>query len=469
MDIESDKSLLYKRENIWSRLDDKQKNEAYKLSKEYMEFISHAKTERVAIEYAIEMAKENGFRENTEFQTLKPGDKVFFVNRKKNILLAVIGTTSFQERSHLVAAHIDSPRIDLKANPVYEDTDLVLLKTHYYGGLKKYHWVNIPLEMHGVMVKKDGTVIDVHIGDKDEDPVFVISDVLPHIGTKMQNERKIPDLIKGEELNVLAGSLPIDTELECKYKLNFLRILNQKYNVTESDFLSAELSLVPAMNARFVGLDKGMVGGYGQDDRICSYLSLRSILNLNDPKLTGLCFLADKEETGSDSNTGAQSQWLVYTVNEILEKLHVNSLPTSYLHQVFSNMRILSSDVNAAINPTYKNIHEPMNAGKIGFGPIVTKFSGGGGKGSTNDAHAEFIGYLRALFDNSGVFWQMGEWGKVDEGGAGTIAKFLAKYNAEVIDMGPGLIGMHSTFELSHIADIYATLHAYEVFLSAQQ
>ncbi len=462
-----DSDLFYNNESIWENLNNHSRKTAFEISEKYIQFINFAKTERLAVKYAIRYAEENGFRKNTEFKEFKTGDRVYFLNRNKNIILVVIGKKRIDDRSHMIAAHIDSPRIDLKANPVYEDTNLVLLKTHYYGGIKKYHWVNIPLNMYGVIIKKDGTVVEVNIGEDENDPVFVISDILPHIGGKTQSKRKFNEIIKGEELNVIAGALPAETAHREKYKLNFLRLLNQKYDIVEEDFLSAELSLVPNMHARFIGLDRGLVGGYGQDDRICSYLSLEAIINTKDPEITGICYLADKEETGSEGNTGAQSQWFVYVINEILEKMNDGNIKNSNLYNTFTNMRVLSSDVNAAVNPSFKQVHELRNAGILGNGPILTKFSGGGGKGGTNDAHAEYIAYLRSVFDRGNINFQLGEWGKVDEGGAGTIAKFLAKYNSEVIDMGPGLIGMHSTYEISHVADIYMTLKAYITFLNS--
>ena len=469
MDTEKseDEKLFYKNELVWDTMSADDKSKMYGISDRYIDFLDRAKTERLGIQEAVRLADINGFSPIDDKTELKAGDRVYFLNRKKNIILAIIGKTSIKDASNMVGAHIDSPRIDLKANPVYEEENLVLLKTHYYGGIKKYHWVNIPLEMYGVITKKDGTVVDVHIGNDPSDPVFVISDVLPHIGGKIQNDRKAREVIKGEELNVLAGSIPEeDTEVKEKVKLHFLKLLNTKYGVTEEDFLSAEISLVPAFNARYIGLDKGMIGGYGQDDRICSYTSLQAIMDTENPEITSICYLVDKEETGSEGNTGALSQWFPAVITTLIEKTEGSASLTDF-YTTMTNMKVLSSDVNAAVNPTFSSIHDLKNAGRLGMGVILTKFSGGGGKGGTNDAHSEFVGWLRKIFDDAGVNWQMGEWGKVDEGGAGTIAKFMARYNSEVIDLGPGLLGMHSTYEISHVADLYMTYKSYLAFYNS--
>ncbi len=452
-------NLEYNPKHSWNKLSEDEKRDVKRISDKYISFLNEAKTERLAVEVAIRKAESHGFKHIDEFDKLKPGDRVYFLNRKKNIILAIIGDKPITEGSHMVAAHIDAPRIDLKAVPIYEKDNLVLLKTHYYGGIKKYHWVNIPLEMHGVVALKNGKIIDIHIGNKSDDPVFVISDVLPHIGGKIQGDRKAAEVIRGEELNIIAGSIPDNNN---KYKINFLKILNEKYGIKEEDLISAEISFVPNLTAKYVGIDKGLVGGYGQDDRICSFSALEAIVNAKPSTYTSLCFLVDKEEIGSEGNTGALSNWMIYVITLIMEKMDLSSQYN--LFTTLNNMKIMSSDVNAAVNPTFRSIHDTQNAGIIGNGVIITKFSGSRGKSSTNDAHAEYIAYIRELFDKNGVNWQIGEWGKVDEGGAGTIAKFLARYNSEVIDIGPGLIGMHSTYELSHIVDIYSTYLAYLSF-----
>lgn len=455
--------LFYHNDLVWDKLSAEEKAGARHLADAYLEFLNLAKTERLAVKYAVQHAEAHGFKPASEFSEFHSGDKVYFTNRKKNLLLAIIGEESLMQESHLVAAHLDSPRLDLKANPLYQDEDMVLLKTHYYGGVKKYQWVNIPLEMHGVIAKQDGTLVEVHIGADPADPIFVISDVLPHLGGKIQGDRKAGEVIKGEELNVLAGGLPAETtKIQERTKLKFLQLLNEKYAITEEDFLSAELSLVPSFQPRYVGLDKGLIGAYGQDDRICSFTSLYAILAASPSKYTSLCYLVDKEEIGSEGNTGALSQWLVNVMSELLVKQ--GSSGYHDLLTAMSSMKVLSSDVNVAVNPTFASINDPPNAGHMGKGVILTKFSGARGKSGSNDAHAEFLGYMRKIFATANVQWQIGEWGKVDEGGAGTIAKFLARYNAEVVDLGPGLLGMHSTYEISHIADLLMTYRAYAAF-----
>lgn len=466
---ELEQKLLRETKLVWEVINEEERNKVRKFANDYKNYIGIVKTERLAISEAIIEAEKHGFNDISTVNELKPGDKVFFVNRKKNIILAIIGQDKITNGSHMVASHVDSPRIDLKVNPVYEDENLALLHTHYYGGVKKYHWVNIPLAMYGVIAKKDGTMIDVSIGDDPNDPVFVISDILPHLSRKVQGDRKMAEVVKGEELISIAGSLPVlDEEVKKKrVKLNFLKLLNDKYGIIEEDFLSAELTLVPAIEPRFVGLDKGMLAAYGHDDRICAFTSLKAIFEAESPDKTSLCYLMDKEEIGSDGNVGAQSNWILHVMSELLEKTGEISTNTN-LFKTMTNMKTLSSDVNAGMHPVFKSTQESMNAAHMGKGVVLTKYTGSGGKYSSNDAHAEFVGYIRQVFDEAKVVWQTGQLGKVDEGGGGTIAKFLAKHNADVIDIGPGILGMHSPYELCHVGDLYMTYRAYVAFYRAK-
>lgn len=461
--------LLRETKLVWEVIDEEERNKVRKFADDYKVYISKVKTERLAIEEAISEAKKHGFNDVSTKSELKPGDKVYFLNRNKNIILAIIGKNKTTNGTYMVASHVDSPRIDLKVNPVYEDENLALLHTHYYGGVKKYQWVNIPLAMYGVIAKKDGSIVNVSIGDNSNDPVFVISDILPHLSRKVQGDRKTAEVVKGEELISIAGSIPVidDKIKENKVKLNFLKYLNEKYGVIEEDFLSAELTLVPAMEPRFVGLDKGMLAAYGHDDRICAYTSMRAIFEANSPENTLLCYLMDKEEIGSDGNVGAQSSWILHVMSELLEKTGETST-NSNLFKAMTNMKTLSSDVNAGMHPVFKSPQEAMNSAHMGKGVVLTKYTGSGGKYSSNDAHAEFVGFIRKTFDEAKVVWQTGQLGKVDEGGGGTIAKFLAKHNSDVIDIGPGLLGMHSPYELCHIGDLYMTYKAYVAFYNVK-
>ncbi|HMF30681.1 MAG TPA: aminopeptidase [Candidatus Lokiarchaeia archaeon] len=464
----AEKLLVYKKEAAWKRFSDEEKQQVRDLAEQYRLFLTKAKTERLCIEEAVTLAQNAGFREYVPGESLQPGNRVYLVNRKKNAIFAVIGETPMTEKVHLVASHVDCPRIDLKVNPNYQDSGLALFKTHYYGGIKKYQWVNVPFQLHGVVVRRDGTLVTVSVGENPDDPVFVIPDLLIHLATKKQGQRKMDEVIMGEELNAIAGSLPAAEEkAKEEIKLNLLQWFNDQYGIVEEDFLSAELSLVPAMEARYVGVDKGMVGGYGHDDRVCSFAGLASILAVTGiPSVTALMMHCDKEEIGSVTNTGAQSAFLEQTLGEFLQSTGVDASVIN-LNRALKNTFAISADVGAAIDPSFKDVHDTHTSPIAGQGVGVTKYTGSGGKRGANDAHAEVVGAIRKLFNDQGVPWQVDILGKVDEGGGGTIAQFLSMHNMEVIDIGTPVLGMHSPFELVHIADIYATFKGYKVFFES--
>ncbi|MFW3147338.1 MAG: aminopeptidase, partial [Thermoplasmatota archaeon] len=428
---DQDDRLSLKKGPVWDSATKSQKEEIEKFSGEYMEFISAAKTERMVTDRFVEMLKKKGFKPLEEVKRWRAGTKVFAVNRGKNVAAAVLGKEPLESGANLVASHSDSPRLDLKQNPLYEDgeTKLALFKTHYYGGIKKYQWVNIPLAIHGKVILGDGTHKDIHIGENPGDPVFTICDLLPHLYRKKQGERKLPEGITGEELNVLLASLPYGTDkTKKKVKLWVLDHLNRTYGMVEEDFVSSEFEIVPAGPAREVGFDRSMIGAYGQDDRICAFASIRAILDVKSPKRTSIAFVVDKEEIGSDGPTSIKSRFLEGFFSSLLE-LRDPEYPDRLLRKALANTKAISSDVNGAVNPSFKDVHEMQNAAKIGMGIVVTKFTGSGGKFLSNDASAEFMGYIRALFNRKKVPWQPAELGKVDEGGGGTVAKFLAQHN----------------------------------------
>jgi len=464
--IEDELSL--KNESVWKTADKKTKEKIFKYAEGYKGFLNEAKTEREAVAYIISEAEKHGFKPLDSVKKLKAGDKVYVVNREKTAALIVVGEEPVSEGVNIVGSHIDAPRVDLKVHPLYEDGDgeMALFKTHYYGGIKKYQWVNIPLALHGVIYKKDGERVDIKIGEDDDDEIFVFADLLPHLARKTQGERKGMAVIEGEELNLLVGSIPIDDkDVKAKIKTNILKILNERFGIVEEDFLRAELEIVPAWKARDVGFDRSIVGAYGQDDRICGYTSFTAIMEIKKPKRTAISLFFDKEEIGSDGNTGAQSNFLVVVVAELLK--HQGQTAMFDVLSALQNSMALSADVDAGINPTYKGVHDLRNAAKIGHGIIVTKFTGSGGKYSSNDAHAEYMSFITRLFTEKGVPWQAGELGKVDEGGGGTIAKYISQHGVETVDCGPGVISMHSPMELSSKADIYASHLAYKAFLES--
>lgn len=457
--------MEYKIENGWKKIDNS--NEIFNFCEEYKEFLNLGKTEREFVKEGIKFIESKGFISADTKDQLIPGDKIYYVNREKNLVLAVIGKEDLEKGLNYVVSHIDSPRLDLKGNPLYEEFELAYMKTHYYGGIKKYQWASIPLALHGVVILENGESVEIVIGEKDSDPVFTIPDILPHLAAKIQGDRKTGEVIKGEELQIIVGSIPttIDNkEIKSKVKYAVLEILNRDYGIVEEDFISAELELVPAGKARDIGFDKSMVGAYGQDDRICGYTSMRAIIDLKEiPEKTAICFLADKEEIGSSGSTGLKSDYLAYITGDILEKSkgHFNEM---MLRRALWNSQSLSSDVNAGVDPIFKGVHDIQNAAKIGFGVVVTKYTGARGKSGTNDADAEYVGKIRRILNEENVCWQIGELGKVDEGGGGTVAMYLAHLGIRTIDIGPALLAMHSPFEVSSKLDVYETYRAYKAF-----
>lgn len=429
----------------------------------YIDFLSDSKTERLAVKNSLKLAKEKGFKDIKEFKKLSSGDKVYVINRDKNIALFVIGKEKVENGINILGAHIDSPRIDLKQNPLYESTGFALFDTHYYGGIKKYQFVTIPLALYGVVIKKDGTKVDINIGDNEGDPVVGISDLLIHLSAD-QMTKPANKVIEGENLDVTVGSLPLKGEEKDAIKANILKILKDKYDFEEEDFLSAEIEVVPAGRARSYGLDSSMVAGYGHDDRVCAYTSLRAILDLNEtPDRTSCCILVDKEEVGSIGATGAQSRFFENTIAEIL------SLKGEYsdlaLRKTLTNSKMLSSDVSAGVDPLFLGVNELKNSAYLNKGIVFNKYTGSRGKGGCNDANPEYIAHLRNILDEDGVYYQTAELGKVDQGGGGTIAYILANLNIDVIDAGIAVLNMHSPMEVVSKIDVYEAYLAYKTFL----
>lgn len=448
--------LLIDNKNMGLLLDEEQISLADEFCEDYKRYLDVGKTEREATFEACRLAKNNGFVEYNSKKKYKVGDKIYYVNRNKAIILCVVGSEPISNGVHLVASHIDSPRIDLKPRPLYEEAQFAMFKTHYYGGIKKYQWTATPLALHGVIVKKDGKAVEVCIGESDDEPVFCITDLLPHLAAE-QMKRTLGEGIKGEELNVLIGSRPFkDDQISEKVKLNIINSLNQKYKITEYDFLSAELELVPAFKARDIGFDRSMIGAYGQDDRVCAYTSLIAILNCEQPKKTCVAILADKEEVGSDGNTGLKSSYLKYFIADLANSFGVEA------REVLSNSKCLSADVNAGFDPTFPDVNERRNTCYLNYGVVLTKYTGSRGKSSTSDASAEFVSYVRNMLDNANITWQTGELGKVDAGGGGTVAAYIANLNVDVVDLGVPVLSMHSPFEVVSKLDVYM---AYKTFL----
>ena len=462
-DKELFEKLSYKPKVVYEHLDDSQINEMFDLTNEYKEFLDNGKTERECVKISEEMAKKAGFREISGFESLKAGDKVYIINRKKNILLAVIGEKDITEGVNLVGAHIDSPRLDLKQNPLYESNEMALLKTHYYGGIKKYQWPAMPLAMHGVIYTSDGEEIEINIGEKDTDPVFCVSDLLPHLAAD-QMSKKMSEGIEGEALNILVGGMGVKSEdVSEKVKYKILSVLNAMYGIKEGDFLSAEIEIVPAFHARNVGLDESFIGAYGQDDRVCAYTSLKSILDTKAPERTAMCLLVDKEEIGSVGATGMQSMFFENTVAEILALMGQDS--NLAVRRTLARSRMLSSDVSAAYDPAYAEAFEKKNCAYFGKGMVLNKYTGARGKSGSNDANAEYLARLRRIFDENKVAFQTAELGKVDYGGGGTIAYIAALYGMEVVDSGVAVLSMHAPWEIISKSDLYEAKKGYLAFL----
>ncbi len=415
----------------------------------YKAFLDSSKTEREAVNTAINLAEQKGFVPFEYGVQYKAGDKVYINNRGKAIAFVVIGIEPVEKGVNITAAHIDSPRLDLKPNPLYEELELALLKTHYYGGIKKYQWTAIPLSLHGVFVLKDGTVKNVTIGENDDEPKFVINDLLPHLAQE-QSKRTLNEGIKGEELNLLIGSHPFKDDKGSELvKLNILKLLNEKYGINEADFLSAELEIVPAFKACDIGLDRSMIGGYGQDDRVCAYPAITAIFDVKAPKKTAIAFLADKEEVGSMGNTGLESDFLFHIVHDLA------IMQGGDTTVALRNSKCLSADVNAATDPTFQEVMERRNASFLNYGVVLTKYTGARGKSGTSDASAEYMAEIRAMLDNAEIIWQIGELGRVDLGGGGTVAQFVANKGLDVVDLGVPVLSMHAPFETTAKLDIY--------------
>lgn len=443
--------LFYKQKNGYDTMSTQQRIDMEDYCRGYMAFLNEARTEREAVKIAIEMAEDKGFVEYIDGMKLSAGDKVYCNNRSKALMLAVIGRKSLEEGCVIAGAHVDSPRIDLKQNPLYESDELAYFKTHYYGGIKKYQWVTIPLELHGVVALKNGETIDVSIGRDPSDPQFVITDLLPHLG-KEQMRKTMEEGITGEGLNILIGSIPYADEGSDRVKLAVMSILNDRYGIVEEDFLSAELTAVPAFEVREIGLDRSLIGGYGHDDRVCAYAELKAILDLDEaPEKTAVCILADKEETGSDGVSGMQSSAFECFMEELCAGQNVP------LRRCFKNSFCLSADVTAAFDPNFPEVSEKRNDAKLNYGMGICKFTGARGKSGTSDASAEIVGYLRRIFADAGVVWQMSELGKVDQGGGGTIAKYMANRNIDTIDAGVPVMSMHAPFEVVAKFDCFMT------------
>ena len=462
MEEELKEKLFNKKDNGWETLGSNQKEEVFDLSKKYMDFLNVAKTEREFIKHARKLANENGYKDIMEFDTLKPGDKIYFVNREKSMYLAIIGEKSIEEGLHIIGSHVDSPRLDLKPNPLYEDTGLAYFKTHYYGGIKKYQWTTIPLSIHGVIVKANGEKIEVNIGEDEEDPIFTITDLLPHLAQE-QMEKKLKNGVDGEDLNLLIGSIPYNSsKISEKVKLNILNILNQKYGITEADLTSSEIELVPAFKARSLGFDGSMVAAYGQDDKVCAYTSLHAMMELENVKNTAVCILSDKEEIGSMGNTGMESHMFDFFISEILNKLGVNR--PNLLDKVFCFSKMLSSDVDAGFDPIYASVSDKHNAGFLGKGISLNKYTGARGKSGASDANAEYVAWVRNILERNDIKYQIAELGKVDIGGGGTIAYIIANKGADVIDCGVPVLSMHAPYEVTSKYDIYSAYKTYKAF-----
>lgn len=447
-------------ETGWKQKSEEERKEIFRFSSRYKSFLDLAKTEREAASYIRDDLLRQGF--SNDFSA----DRSFAVNRNKEVMAFVRGRKPITDGLRIVAAHIDAPRLDLKQNPLYEDIDIALLRTHYYGGIKKYHWVSIPLALHGVVVKTDGRTVNVVIGEDGDEPVFAIDDLLPHLSRKSQEEKRLSQAIEGEKLILLFGSIPLTGQDRDPVKKGVLKLLKDRYDIEEEDFISAELEAVPAFRARDVGLDGSMIGAYGQDDRICGYTLLNAITDCGEPDHSCLAIFTDKEEIGSEGNTAMKASFLNIFLYNVLDGLGVSSQEHTVKRILFAS-KALSGDVNGALNPTYQEVHERQNASYLGRGVCISKFTGHMGKVGANDANAEYVAEIRTLFNRKGILWHTGELGKIDEGGGGTVAKYLAEYGMDIVDCGPSLLSMHSPFEISSKLDVFETYRAFTVFFQS--
>jgi len=457
--------LTYKTKYVFDEISEEEKKNVFSLCDEYRTYLDMGKTERECVNITVDMAKKNGFVSLDDVKELKAGDRIYHVNRNKNVFLAVIGSEDIEKGLNIVGSHIDSPRLDLKQNPLYESDELALFKTHYYGGIKKYQWTAIPLSLHGVVFTKDGEKKEICIGEDENDPVFCVTDLLPHLG-KDQMFKKMTEGIEGEALNILVGGIKAEGEEKEAIKMNVLKLLNQKYGITERDFISAEIEAVPAFKAKNVGFDGAFIGAYGQDDRVCAFTSLKAVFEIDCPKKTAVCLLVDKEEIGSTGNTGMLSAYFEMTVAELISKVKGGCDMVTY-NRVISNSACISSDVGAAVDPTYAGVYEKQNSALAGHGMVIMKYTGSRGKSGASDANAEFLNEICTIFDKNGVIWQTAELGKVDQGGGGTIAQYVANLNMDVIDCGVPVLSMHAPFEVTAKSDVYMAYKSYVSFYNA--
>ncbi len=452
--------MKYELKNGWTK--DIDKEIVFKFSEGYKDFLTQCKTERESVSEVVRLAEECGFKPLEYFDTLKEGDKVYAVNKLRSVMLAVIGSEKISEGVNIVGAHIDAPRLDLKPNPLYEDGELAYFKTHYYGGIKKYQWGTIPLALHGVVITKDGKSVDVRIGDENDDVTFVITDLLPHLAQEQM--KKTPStVIEAEQLNLLIGSMPVDGEEKEAVKANILAILNEKYGICEEDFLSAELQIVPAANAKDVGFDRSLIGSYAHDDRVCAYPSLMAILTTEACDKTAVCILTDKEEVGSMGNTGAKSDFMKLILLEMMDKIQEGATELNLL-RCLDKSYCLSADVNAAFDPNFPSPYEKNNSARVNYGVAIAKYTGARGKSGSSDASAELMSKIRTLFNENGVLWHVAELGKVEAGGGGTIAQYVANLGVETVDCGVPVLSMHAPFEVVAKLDVYMAYKAFHAF-----
>lgn len=457
------------RKNAWAAYTKEEMEELESLNQDYLHFLNQGKTERECVTEIVKQAEDHGYKNLKEIQKdgkkIQIGDKVYVVGMKKIVALFQIGKQPIEQGMQILGAHIDSPRLDVKQNPLFENSDFAYLDTHYYGGIKKYQWVTLPLAIHGVVVKKDGSVIEICIGEKEEDPVFCITDLLIHL-SQQQMEKKANKVIEGEDLNLLIGSRPLASEEKEKVQAGVLELLKQQYDIEEEDFLSAELEIVPAGKAREAGIDRSMIMAYGQDDRVCAFTSLVAMLETEEVERTACCLLVDKEEIGSVGATGMRSRFFENAVAEILDAMDQYNELT--LRRTLANSKMLSSDVSAAFDPTYASAFEKKNAAFFGRGLVFNKFTGARGKSGSNDANAEYMAFLRKVMEDANVYYQTAELGKVDLGGGGTIAYILSLYGMEVIDSGVAVLNMHAPWEITSKADVYEAKKGYVAFLKCK-
>ena len=446
-------SLLMAPRNGYARITAEQKAEMESYCRNYMAFMDACKTEREATAWTVREAEKRGFKPFTPGMDAKAGDKIYFDNRGKSIMVAVVGTEPLSRGANICAAHVDSPRMDIKPNPLYEDSEIAYLKTHYYGGIKKYQWVTVPLALHGVVYRKDGTMVNITIGEDDSDPILMVSDLLIHLSANQMQETAAK-AIKGEQLNVIMGTEPLEGEGGDLVKLHIMKLLNEKYGLIEADFLSAELTIVPAGKSREVGLDRSLIAAYGHDDRVCAYAELDAIFNIETPSKTAVCILADKEEIGSVGISGMQSEAFEYFMGTLCAAQGVD------LRECFANSFCLSADVSNAYDPNFPEVHDRRNNSQVNYGISITKYTGRAGKGGASDASAEVMGHVRTTLDNAGVIWQIATLGKVDQGGGGTVAAYMANRNIPTVDAGVPVISMHAPLELVSKLDCYETMLA---------